>query len=226
MTSFRPNRSLSIPSWPFAAAYTSGARPYIVSGVSGLTYFCPSNSFTVPSWPFLAAHESGVRPNIMSGVSGLTSFCSNSRVTIPSWPFSAAHKSGVRPYFLSRVTGLTSLRSNSSFATPSWPFSAAQESGVRQYLLELSGLMYLPPNRISTACAAFPYCRPTLLGLTNCGSRNNLTTPSSVFPTGQSVRLESGRGRTTFCRPVPSSSQIARRFRVEDVGPRGPLPLY
>ena len=34
----------------------------------------------------------------------------------------------------------------------------------------------------------------------------------SVFPTGQSVRLELGRGRTTFCRPVPSSSQIARAF--------------
>ena len=39
----------------------------------------------------------------------------------------------------------------------------------------------------------------------------------SVFPMGQSVRLESGRGRTTFCRPIQSSSQIAR---VEDVGAR------
>jgi len=45
---------------------------------------------------------------------------------------------------------------------------------------------------------------------------------SAVFPTGQSVRLELGRGRTTFCRPVPSSSQIARAFRVKDVGPRSP----
>jgi len=43
-----------------------------------------------------------------------------------------------------------------------------------------------------------------------------------VFPTGQSVRLELGRGRTTFCRPVLSSSQIARAFRVMDVGPRSP----
>ena len=47
-----------------------------------------------------------------------------------------------------------------------------------------------------------------------------------VFPTVQSVRLESGRGRTTFCRPVPSSTQIARRFRVEDVRPRSHLPSY
>jgi len=34
----------------------------------------------------------------------------------------------------------------------------------------------------------------------------------TVFPTGQSVRLEVGRGRTTFGRPVPSASQNARRF--------------
>ena len=48
----------------------------------------------------------------------------------------------------------------------------------------------------------------------------------TVFPTVQSVRLESRRGRTTFCRPVPSSTQIARRFRVEDVGPRSHLPSF
>ena len=41
----------------------------------------------------------------------------------------------------------------------------------------------------------------------------------SVFPTVQSVRLEAGRGRTTFGRPVPSTSQNARQFREKDVGP-------
>jgi len=38
----------------------------------------------------------------------------------------------------------------------------------------------------------------------------------SVFPTGQSISLESGHGQTTFCHPVPSSSQIARRFQVQE----------
>ena len=48
------------------------------------------------------------------------------------------------------------------------------------------------------------------------------TEKKAVFPTGQSVRLEPGRGRTTVCRPVPSSSQIARAFGAKDVGPGSP----
>ena len=39
LTSFRPNNSFSIPSWPYSAAVESGVWPYIVSGVLGLIYF-------------------------------------------------------------------------------------------------------------------------------------------------------------------------------------------
>ena len=57
-----------------------------------------------------------------------------------------------------------------------------------------------------------------------CGPGEPCNELDAVFPTVQSVRLEPGRRRTTFCRPVPSSSQIARQFRVEDVGPHRPPP--
>ncbi|PUU77085.1 hypothetical protein B9Z19DRAFT_198080 [Tuber borchii] len=44
------------------------------------------------------------------------------------------------------------------------------------------------------------------------GVRGALT----VFATGQSVRPEPGRGRTAFCRPVRSFSQVARQVKIED----------
>jgi len=38
----------------------------------------------------------------------------------------------------------------------------------------------------------------------------------AVFATGQSVRPEKGRGRTTFRRPVPSFPELARQVRTKD----------
>ena len=38
----------------------------------------------------------------------------------------------------------------------------------------------------------------------------------TVFATGQSVRPEPGRGRTTVCRPVRSFSQVARQVKIKD----------
>ena len=48
----------------------------------------------------------------------------------------------------------------------------------------------------------------------------------TVFATGQSVRPEPGRGRTTVCRPVRSFSKVARQVKIKDEDGRHAVVPY
>ncbi|KAI3571214.1 hypothetical protein IWW34DRAFT_639755, partial [Fusarium oxysporum f. sp. albedinis] len=54
--------SLTIASWPLAAACERGVRPCSVSLASTSTVPVSRNSLTIASSPLSAAHESNVRP--------------------------------------------------------------------------------------------------------------------------------------------------------------------
>ncbi|KAH8659430.1 hypothetical protein BGZ61DRAFT_465342, partial [Ilyonectria robusta] len=65
MLTFLVSRSsLTIASWPPAAAHESGVRPYLVSLASMSTLLVSRRSLTIASWPLAAASQSGVRPHL------------------------------------------------------------------------------------------------------------------------------------------------------------------